>query len=88
VVAPCYIGPGCRLVNARIGPYVSLGQGVQLENSICESSIVRDGAQVSNINLRNALVGQHARIAGNTEGNPTAPLLELSISDYSEILCP
>lgn len=88
VVAPCYIGPGCRLVNARIGPYVSLGQGVQLENSICESSIVRDGARVSNINLRNALVGQHARIVGNTEGNPTAPLMELSISDYSEILCP
>lgn len=75
IIAPCYIGPDVVLINATVGPNVSLGKGCHVINSNIQNSLVQTHAHIKNANLSNAMIGNHAVFDGN--------FTSISIGDYS-----
>lgn len=75
IIQPCYIGENVKLINAKIGPNVSIGDGSVIENSSIRNSLIQTNASVKNANLDNAMIGNYARFDGE--------FTEISIGDYS-----
>ena len=62
VVPPVFIHPSAEVTHSVIGPYVSLGAGCQVQNSVIRDSILEDEAQVSDVTLEGSLIGRQAQI--------------------------
>lgn len=77
IIQPCYIGNGVRLKNSKIGPYVSLGDGCLVENSVIENSLIQQKTQIKNAHLTNAMIGSNVVFNGQ--------FTSVSIGDYSEL---
>jgi glucose-1-phosphate thymidylyltransferase len=75
IIPPCYIGKDVILINATVGPNVSLGNGCHVQNSTIKNSLVQTNAHIKNANLDNAMIGNHASFDGN--------FTSISIGDYS-----
>ncbi len=75
IIEPCFVGEDVVLINATVGPNVSLGKGCHVTNSKIKNSLVQTHAHIKNANLNNAMIGNHASF----DGNFTA----ISIGDYS-----
>jgi len=75
IIPPCYIGKDVVLINATVGPNVSLGNGCHVQNSTIKNSLVQTHAHIKNANLDNAMIGNHASFDGN--------FTSISIGDYS-----
>ena len=75
IIPPCYIGKDVILINATVGPNVSLGNSSHVTNSTIKNSLIQTHAHIKNANLDNAMIGNHA----NFDGNFTS----ISIGDYS-----
>ncbi len=78
IIEPCYIGNNVTLINSVIGPHASIGNGTRVENSVISNSIIQHDAKIKSALLNNSLIGVAAEINGKQ--------LDLSISDYSQIL--
>ncbi|TDQ28708.1 sugar phosphate nucleotidyltransferase [Tenacibaculum caenipelagi] len=77
IIQPCYIGKNVVLKNAKIGPYVSIGENSVVENSTIVNSLIQTNVQISNANLDNAMIGNHAKYNAN--------YTSVSIGDYTEL---
>ncbi len=75
IIPPCFIGENVVLVNATVGPNVSLGNGTTIQNSTVKNSLVQTNATIKNATLDNAMIGNHASFDGN--------FTSISIGDYS-----
>ncbi|UFH36207.1 sugar nucleotidyltransferase [Flavobacterium acetivorans] len=75
IIPPCYIGEDVVLINATVGPNVSLGKGCHVVDSTIKNSLVQTHAHIKNANLDNAMIGNHASFDGN--------FTSISIGDYS-----
>jgi glucose-1-phosphate thymidylyltransferase len=75
IIPPCYIGEDVVLINATVGPNVSLGNGCHIINSSIKNSLVQNHSKIKNANLDNAMIGSHASFDGN--------FTSISIGDYS-----
>lgn len=75
IIPPCYIGEDVVLINATVGPNVSLGKGCHVQNSTIKNSLVQNHSHIKNANLNNAMIGNHASFDGN--------FTSISIGDYS-----
>lgn len=75
IIPPCYIGEDVILINATVGPNVSLGNGCHIINSSIKNSLVQNHSNIKNANLNNAMIGSHASFDGN--------FTSISIGDYS-----
>ncbi len=75
ITEPCYIGENVELINAKIGPNVSIGNGTRVENSTIKNSLIQTFADIKNANLDNAMIGNHAKFDGE--------FTQISIGDYS-----
>lgn len=75
IIAPCFIGANVVLINATVGPNVSLGDGCHVVNSTIKNSLVQTHVHIKNANLDNAMIGNHAVFDGN--------FTSISIGDYS-----
>lgn len=75
IIEPCYIGSNVVLKNAKIGPHVSLGDGCVVENATIKGSLIQTNSKISNINLKDSMVGNHASVNGKWTS--------ISIGDYS-----
>jgi glucose-1-phosphate thymidylyltransferase len=63
IQGPVIIGENCRLENCVIGPYATLGAGVEVRGATIENSLVLDNATITHpIHLRNSLIGKKAQI--------------------------
>jgi glucose-1-phosphate thymidylyltransferase len=62
---PVAIGPRARISNAYVGPYTSIGAGVEIECVEIEHSIILDGARIRFLDSRveGSLVGPRADVA-------------------------
>jgi glucose-1-phosphate thymidylyltransferase len=65
VRGPVVIGPGARIANAYVGPYTSIGAGVELDCVEIEHSIVLDHARIRFLESRveGSLVGPGADVS-------------------------
>jgi len=75
IIPPCYIGEDVVLINATVGPNVSLGNGCHVSNSVIKNSLVQTHSHIKNAKLDNAMIGNHASFDGN--------FTSISIGDYS-----
>jgi glucose-1-phosphate thymidylyltransferase len=75
ITEPCFIADGVKLINAKIGPHVSLGKGTIVEDSTISNSLIQENSTIKNAKLENAMIGNHAKFDGN--------FTEISIGDYS-----
>ncbi len=60
---PVYIPENCSIKNSIIGPYVSLGENVELENVLIRDSIVGSNSELRNLMLKDSVVGMHTQIS-------------------------
>lgn len=78
IIQPCYIGKNVVLKNSKIGPHVSIGENSVVENSTIVNSLIQTNVAISNVNLDNAMIGNHAKYNGN--------YTSVSIGDYTELI--
>ena len=77
ITEPCYIGENVELVNAKIGPNVSVGDGTKITDAEVKNSLIQTFAEVKNAKLDNAMIGNFAKFDGN--------FTQISIGDYSTL---
>ena len=84
VRGPAVIGAGSRLEHAFVGPYTSIGDGCRLVRCEIENSIVLEGSEIRDIDLRidGSLVGRNVRIV-KTHFKPKA--YRFMLGDNSEV---
>lgn len=75
IIPPCYIGKNVVLIDATVGPNVSLGDGSHVQNSEIKNSLVQNHSHIKNAHLDNAMIGNHVSFDGN--------FTSISIGDYS-----
>ncbi|WP_196887107.1 sugar phosphate nucleotidyltransferase [Aureivirga sp. CE67] len=78
IIEPCFIGENVVLKNAIVGPNVSLGENSVVENATIKNSLIQKNVEISNANLDNAMIGNHAKYNGN--------FTSVSIGDYTELI--
>ena len=74
VIEPCFIDEGVRIVSSVVGPYVSIGKGTVIENSVVKKSIIQTNSVLKNKLIENSMVGNNTKLLGKSE--------DLSIGDY------
>mgnify|MGYP000633930475 CR=1 FL=1 len=77
ITEPCYIGENVVLRDSKVGPYVSIGAGSLINNSTIVNSLIQKNVEISNANLDNAMIGNHAKYNGE--------FTSVSIGDYTEL---
>ncbi len=78
IIPPCFIGENAVIKDSTVGPNVSVGAGTVIENSSVSESLIQNFSTITNAQLKNAMIGNHAKF----DGNFTA----ISIGDYSELI--
>jgi len=81
---PAIVGAGCRVTDSFLGPYVSVGERVVVEESELVNSIVLEGASISRIpgKITDSLIGKDARIE-RSGGKRT--VWQLMLGDKSQV---
>ena len=87
VRGPAVIGAGAEITDAYIGPYTSIGEGVKVERSEVEHSILLAGASVRDLEVRMeaSLLGRNVKLE-RSQGVPRT--LSMIVGDQSEIWLP
>ena len=62
IIPPVFIHPTAKVKTSIIGPYVSLGAGCNVKQSIIQDSILEDEAQVTGVILEKSMVGRSAHL--------------------------
>ncbi|MFA7082789.1 MAG: sugar phosphate nucleotidyltransferase [Bacteroidales bacterium] len=77
IIEPCYIGKGVKIINSKIGPFVSIGENTIIKDSVISNTIIQTNTSLLNVRTSNSMIGNNATIEGTTQ--------EMSLGDYSEI---
>jgi len=77
IIPPVALAADVMLENSVIGPYVSLGQGVAVTDSVVRDSIIADKARVTASVLSGSVIGERASVDGAYQ--------KLNLSDDSGI---
>ncbi|MBN1875145.1 MAG: NTP transferase domain-containing protein [Anaerolineae bacterium] len=64
IIPPVQIHPKAVVERSVIGPYVSIGKGAQVRDSILRDTIIDEDAEVEAALLENSLVGRWAKLSG------------------------
>ncbi len=75
ITEPCFIGENVELINAKIGPNVSIGDGCKVQDSTIKNSLIQEFSEIKNARLNNAMIGSFAKFNGD--------FTQISIGDYS-----
>jgi glucose-1-phosphate thymidylyltransferase len=80
---PVTIGRNARIVDSRIGPFTSLGEGVTVERSSVEHSVVMEGSTIVDIaRLEDSLIGRRVIVE---PGRAHSGALSLLVGDDCRI---
>ncbi len=77
IIEPCFIGKNVKLKNAIVGPHVSLGDNVEITNTIIVNSIVQSNSKIKKANITDSMIGNYTKVEQKQ--------LEISIGDYTEL---
>jgi glucose-1-phosphate thymidylyltransferase len=75
VIPPCYIGNNVHIKNSVVGPYVSLEENAEIEDSRITNSIIQAQTVVKNSRLENSMLGKNVTYTDKAR--------ELSLGDFS-----
>ncbi len=59
-----YIADTAEIKNSVIGPFVSIADGSQINQSIIQDTIINENAKVEYVLLRQSLIGENAIVSG------------------------
>ena len=81
---PAIIGAGVRIVDSYIGPYTAIDEGVTIERSEIEHSIILAGCTVSDLasRMEASLLGRNVKLSRN---NSLPKTLKFMVGDNAEI---
>lgn len=77
IIDPCYIGKNVKLINAVVGPHVSIGDNVEISHSIIENTIIQSNTKIEKSNIKDSMIGNHVKVHQKQQ--------EISIGDYTEL---
>lgn len=77
IIEPCFIDASVTLINCVVGPGVSIGKNVTIENAVISHSIIQSNTMLKNKLIANSMIGNNVRLVGEME--------DLSIGDYTVI---
>jgi glucose-1-phosphate thymidylyltransferase len=75
IIEPCFIDEGVVLNNSVVGPYVSVGKGSSITNSVVSNSIIQQNTHIVQSTISNSMLGSHVTYKGKAD--------DLSLGDYS-----
>lgn len=64
VLPPVFIHDEAAIDSSVLGPYVSIGPGATIKNSIIKNSIIDAGAHIEDCLLDSALIGENTKVTG------------------------
>ena len=67
IIEPCYIGTNVQLSNCTIGPYVSLGNGTVVSDSLLINTIVQNNTTLKNADLEDSMIGNNVTYKGGSK---------------------
>jgi glucose-1-phosphate thymidylyltransferase len=73
----CHVDPTATVTASRLGPHVSVGAHVVIENCTIRDAVIGAGSVLRRCELTASLVGEHCRVAG-VRG-------EINLGDYCEM---
>lgn len=79
IITPCYIGPGSKVKNSKIGPYVSIGEYACITDSMISHTIIQNKSTLLNARIKNSMIGNQVLFNGKSIDQ------EISIGDFCEI---
>jgi glucose-1-phosphate thymidylyltransferase len=84
VRGPAIVGRGSRIIDAYIGPYTAVGEGVTIERAELEHSIVLSGSEISDLEYRieASLIGKHVTIR---RGPPLPKAYRFVVGDNADV---
>lgn len=77
VIEPCWIDPSAKLERCAIGPYVSIGAGAEIRDSVISDAIIGEGARIVGQVMRRSLIGHHATLE--------SPPQSFNLADHSTL---
>jgi glucose-1-phosphate thymidylyltransferase len=76
------IGKGCRISDSFIGPFTSIGDGVQIIRSSVQHAVLLDECRIEGVDrVEDSLIGRNAIV----RSNGARGALKLSLGDDSEV---
>lgn len=81
IIPPVYISKKAKIKYSIIGPYASIADDVEIENSIISSTIINDGAVIRNSNLVNSIIGPNAIVSGRSYSINVGENSEIKMDD-------
>jgi glucose-1-phosphate thymidylyltransferase len=60
IIPPCFIDKNAVIESSIVGPYVSIGKEVKIQNSVIKNSIVQSKSKIVHANLENSIIGKEA----------------------------
>ena len=64
IIPPVYIHPHAVIERSVVGPYVSVGQDVEIRDSILRDTIVDEGVEINAVMLEKSIIGRWVQLAG------------------------
>ncbi|TDL99707.1 MAG: nucleotidyltransferase [Flavobacteriaceae bacterium] len=77
IIDPCFIGDNVEIINSKIGPNVSLGNGTKVHNCNIDNSLIQESSDIRNANLTDTMIGNKAKYYGAQRS--------VSLGDFSEM---
>lgn len=62
IIEPCFIGKDSRISNSTVGPYVSVGANVSIDNCEFENAIIESNTAIFGIKLKNGIYSKNERL--------------------------
>ncbi|HUP00325.1 MAG TPA: sugar phosphate nucleotidyltransferase [Gemmatimonadota bacterium] len=79
IVPPVFIGEGCTIENAVVGPHVSMSRGATVRDAVVRDSIIGERATIQGLVLERSIIGPGVRAVA-------APRI-LNLGQESELTC-
>jgi len=76
IIQPCYIAEDTTIINSIVGPFVSLGSGNHIENSIISDTIIQNSCRLTNVNITDSMIGSQVQYTGRQD--------KLNVGDYNQ----
>ena len=77
IIPPCFIGEHTVIRNSVVGPHVSIGHNVVVEQSVIQSSVIQNNSTIRNANIADSMIGNEVEYEGKKS--------DLSIGDFSTL---
>lgn len=77
IIPPVFVGENVHIARSVVGPYVSVGAGSIIQDSVVRNSIIGENTSLKGVHSQNSMVGNYVKI----EKKPS----DSSIGDYTVI---